>query len=167
MRFAVRLRALTGALVALLLLAGVLAVDAKADLVRSLPDLTPAAPPLPATPAAPVVAPVATPAPAGTSASAASKAVPGRDALWGDLAPAFPGDLVVKQPDGSTFRAQLTGGEVGGALEVDGFTVTKRADGWWAYATSRQAGSLVASAARVGLDARPARRTWVGPRTCG
>jgi M6 family metalloprotease-like protein len=162
MRFAVRLRALAGALVALLLVSGVLALDARADLLSPLHDLTPAAPDVPATPVAPTAAPVVAPVATGAATATAPAAKAAPPAAWGDLAPAFPGDLVVKQPDGSTFRAQLTGGEVGGALEVGGYSVTKRADGWWTYATSRQAGELVASAARVGLDARPAVAPHVG-----
>ncbi len=76
--------------------------------------------------------------------------------VWGDLYPASPADLVVKQPDGSKFKARLTGAEVGGALEHEGYTVTKRSDGWWVFATGRNdEGSLVGSDARVGLDARP------------
>jgi M6 family metalloprotease-like protein len=155
MLFRLRLRALLGALVALLLVSGIVAVDARADLLPPLPVIgTPPAPDLPALPEAPTVAPGAS--------SVAAPATASDEPVWGDLAPAFPGDLVVKQPDGSTFKAQLTGGEVGGALEVDGYTITKRADGWWAWATSRNAAGLVASAARVGLDARPALTPHLG-----
>jgi M6 family metalloprotease-like protein len=75
--------------------------------------------------------------------------------VWGDFAPAFPGDIVVSQPDGSKFKALLTGGEIGGTLEVDGYTVTKRADGWWVFAAGREGRSLLETVARVGLDQRP------------
>jgi M6 family metalloprotease-like protein len=157
MRFAVRLRALAGAVVAMLLVGGILAVDARADLLPPLPRLTP--PTVPTVPALPAVPDVAAPV---TGAATTAAPAAGSRAVWGDLAPAFPGDIVVKQPDGRTFRAQLTGGEVGGTLEVDGYTVTKRADGWWTYATGRDADGLVASAARAGLDAVPAVAQHVG-----
>ena len=76
--------------------------------------------------------------------------------VWGDLYPATPADIVVKQPDGSTFKASLTDAEIGGNLEYQGYTVRKRADGWWVYATGRDdKGRLVGSDARVGLDSRP------------
>jgi M6 family metalloprotease-like protein len=158
MHVAVRRRALIGALAALLLVGGVFAVDAKADLLPPLPVVgSPHVPETPALPALPAV-----PAVGAAPGAAAAPAAPAGEAVWGDLAPAFPGDIIVKQPDGSTFKAQLTGGEVGGALEADGYTVTKRADGWWAWATSRGPDGLVASAARVGLDARPAVSPHVG-----
>ena len=76
--------------------------------------------------------------------------------VWGDYAPAIPGDLVVKQPDGSSFKATLTNAEIGGNLEVDGYTVVKQADGWWVYASKRSHGELVPSIAKVGIDAVPA-----------
>ncbi|HYD09545.1 MAG TPA: immune inhibitor A domain-containing protein, partial [Acidimicrobiales bacterium] len=81
---------------------------------------------------------------------------PAAPLVWGDFAPGFPGDIVVKQPDGSQFKAQLTGGEIGGNLEVDGYTVTKRADGWWVYASGHEGRTLLESAAKAGLDAVPA-----------
>ncbi|MPZ68575.1 MAG: hypothetical protein GEU71_03500 [Actinobacteria bacterium] len=76
--------------------------------------------------------------------------------VWGDLYPASPADIVVKQPDGSTFKASLTNAEIGGSLEHLGYTVRKRPDGWWVYATGRDdKGRLTGSDARVGIDARP------------
>jgi len=75
--------------------------------------------------------------------------------VWGDFYPAFPGDIVVRQPDGSTFKAQLTNGEIGGNLELDGYTVTKRADGWWVYASGRDGTTLSESSSRAGHDDPP------------
>jgi M6 family metalloprotease-like protein len=93
--------------------------------------------------------------------------------VWGDAVPAFPGDIVVHQPDGSTFKANLTNAEIGGHLEVDGYTVTKRDDGWWTYAAEGAGGDgVTATASRVGLDARSATlapgigrtpNVWAGP----
>lgn len=75
--------------------------------------------------------------------------------VWGDLYPAIPADIVVKQPDGSTFKARLTNAEIGGNLEVGGFTVM-RSDGWWTYAAGRNSDNqLVPTGARVGVDVRP------------
>lgn len=76
--------------------------------------------------------------------------------VWGDLYPANPADIVVKQPDGSTFKASLTNAEIGGSLEYQGYTVRKRPDGWWVFATGRDdRGRLIGSDARVGINARP------------
>jgi hypothetical protein len=87
-------------------------------------------------------------APAGVlSARADDPPVTAPSTVWGDFAPAFPGDIVVRQPDGTSFKAQLTGAEIGGGLEVDGYTVTKGDDGWWTYE---------GSSARAGHDAPPA-----------
>ena len=80
----------------------------------------------------------------------------GEKLVFGDFAPAFPGDLVVKQPDGRSFKGQLTNAEVGGDVELDGYTVMKRADGWWVYALRRDGGTLVPSNARAGRDPVPA-----------
>lgn len=90
-----------------------------------------------------------------TGAPAAAAKAPAR-AAWGDLYPAFPGDIVVRQPDGSSVKAQLTDAEVGGNLELDGFTLTKRADGWWVYAAGRDGTTLTESSARAGHDDPPA-----------
>lgn len=96
-------------------------------------------------------------APNGAQAGAPGKPLPQPEKLiWGDLAPAFPGDIVVKQPDGSTFKAKLTNAEIGGDLEVGGHTVTKRQDGWWVYAAGREGGRLTETGSRAGLDAVPA-----------
>lgn len=76
--------------------------------------------------------------------------------VWGDLYPAMPEDMVVNQPDGTTFKANLTNAEIGGNLEYEGYTVKKRNDGWWVYATGRDENGLIASDRRVGIDAAPA-----------
>lgn len=75
---------------------------------------------------------------------------------WGEFAEATDTALVVRQPDGSTFKAKLTNADVGGALEVEGYSVVKGKDGWWRYATGRDASGLVAGEDRVGVDQRPA-----------
>jgi M6 family metalloprotease-like protein len=63
---------------------------------------------------------------------------------------------VLKQPDGTSFSAKLTPGEVGGAFEVEGYTVTRGTDRVWRYATGRsKAGELIASAAVAGKAAPP------------
>src|SRR4051812_34711825 len=86
-------------------------------------------------------------APAGIWTARASDPAPAATGMWGDFAPAFPGDIVVRQPDGSTFKGRLTNAEIGGAMEVDGYSVSKGDDGWWTYGTT---------SARVGIDKRPA-----------
>jgi M6 family metalloprotease-like protein len=76
--------------------------------------------------------------------------------IFGDFYPPTPDLVVVRQPDGTVFKAALTYAEIGGALEVGGYSVTRRADGWWVYAAGRDgAGKLTPTAARVGLDTRP------------
>jgi M6 family metalloprotease-like protein len=57
--------------------------------------------------------------------------------------------LTVRQPDGSSFGARLTPAELGGHLEVDGYTVLKGGDGWWRYAAAGLRG-LSPSSAVVG-----------------
>ncbi len=76
---------------------------------------------------------------------------------FGDFYPAAPFDQVLKQPDGTTFPAQLTSAEVGGAFEHLGHTVVRGEDGVWRFASGRDArGALVATKAVVGRDAVPA-----------
>ena len=79
--------------------------------------------------------------------------------VFADFYPPTADTILVRQPDGSRFSASLTYAENGGALEVDGYSVTKRADGWWVYAAGRDAQGLAATPARVGLDSRPASLT--------
>jgi M6 family metalloprotease-like protein len=129
--------------------------------------------------AAPAVAP-----PAGVQLPPSTTAVPAPadgapadgipDQLrWGDFYPASPGVLTVHQPDGTAFQAVLTNAEVGGDLELDGYTLTKGVDGWWRYASGRDGdGALVASDRLAGIDAAPVdvppgvgriRNIWEGP----
>lgn len=76
--------------------------------------------------------------------------------VWGDfVAPDAPA-VVVTQPDGSTFHAQLTPAEIGGDLELDGYTIGKGADGWWRYASHQKQGRLTLTTARAGVDSVPA-----------
>ncbi|HEX4868523.1 MAG TPA: immune inhibitor A domain-containing protein [Acidimicrobiales bacterium] len=91
--------------------------------------------------------------PAVPTASAAPAAPAG--ARWGEFVDATDTALVVTQPDGSSFRARMTDADVGGALEVDGYSIVKGADGWWRFAERRGAHGLEAGGARVGVDQRP------------
>lgn len=68
--------------------------------------------------------------------------------IFGDFYPANPATQLLKQPDGSTFAAKLTNGEIGGTFETDsGHTVVKGDDGVWRFATGERDkdGTLVAS----------------------
>ncbi|MFA5785401.1 MAG: immune inhibitor A domain-containing protein [Actinomycetota bacterium] len=98
--------------------------------------------------------------PTGAAASpnakkASTQKAGANSSIWGDFYPAFPGDLVVKQPDGSMFKGRLTNAEVGGTLEVGGYSVTKASDGWWYYATGRNDKGLIASNRRADKQTRP------------
>ena len=94
-----------------------------------------------------------TAAQAGQDVPAATKpASSGR--VFADLAAPAPYAQLLKQPDGTSFSASLTPGEVGGAFEVEGFTVIRGADQVWRYATGRtKTGELLASKAVVGKGA--------------
>lgn len=76
--------------------------------------------------------------------------------VWGDLYPPAPFEQVLKQPDGTSFQARLTPAEIGGSLEVNGYTVTRGPDRVWRYATGRRDGNLLASDRVVGTHAPPA-----------
>ena len=93
-----------------------------------------------------------------TSSSTAT-AVAERPGFFADFYPPSPDTIYVLQPNGKRFPATLTHAEIGGALEVDGYSVTKREDGWWVYASGRNADGLTGSPARVGVDQRPASLT--------
>ncbi|WP_436792994.1 immune inhibitor A domain-containing protein [Actinospongicola halichondriae] len=97
----------------------------------------------------------AAPSAAATIVPTAASAAPA-DARFVDFVAPIDTALVVRQPDGTEIRAQMTPAEIGGALEVDGFSIVKSSDGWWRYAAKRALDGLVASDARVGLDPRPA-----------
>ena len=78
--------------------------------------------------------------------------------FFADFYPAAPFDQILKQPDGTGFKAELTAGEIGGTFETidTGHTVVRGADQWWRYATGRDAkGALVASSVKVGRGGAP------------
>ncbi len=86
---------------------------------------------------------------------------------WGDFVRPSDSVLRVTQPNGTVLRARLSDAEIGGHLELDGYTIVKGADGWWRYASGvDKTGTAVASPARAGVDARPAGlQTGAGRRT--
>jgi M6 family metalloprotease-like protein len=75
---------------------------------------------------------------------------------WGEFVEATDTVLRLTQPDGTELRARMTEAEIGGALEVDGYSIVKGSDGWWRYASGRGPEGLEASALRVGVDQRTA-----------
>ena len=114
--------------------------------------------PKPATSSSAATSPVPSDvAKARAEAAAAAKQTANVEGVWGDLYPAQPFDQVLKQPDGKSFTGKLTNAEIGGAFEVNGFTVTRGADRIWRYASGRdKAGKLIATDAVVGVDPVPA-----------
>lgn len=70
------------------------------------------------------------------------------------------------QPDGQLLELQLWGDEYAhGWQTLDGYTVRRdKASGWWTYARRDADGQLVASGARVGLDA-PVAAPYLRPGT--
>jgi len=77
-------------------------------------------------------------------------------ARFGEFVEATDTALVLTQPDGTELRARLTDAEIGGALELDGYSIVKGDDGWWRYASGRGAQGLQAGPQRAGIDQRPA-----------
>ena len=75
---------------------------------------------------------------------------------WGDFVDATDPALVLTQPDGTELRARMTDAAIGGALELDGYSIVKGEDGWWRYASGRGAAGLVAGSQRAGVDKRAA-----------
>lgn len=70
-----------------------------------------------------------------------------------DYAPASDLTMVLRQPNGTKLNARLTPAQLGGLLEVEGYTVIKGKDGWWRYAQGRNdRGVLVASKRVAGKD---------------
>ncbi len=73
-----------------------------------------------------------------------------------DYAPVTGAIRVLRQPNGSTFDATLTGAEIGGRFETvaTGHTVVQNSDGWWTYAvkSKKLQGQVVASKKVVGRD---------------
>lgn len=71
-----------------------------------------------------------------------------------DFVPVRKGLHVLRQPDGTTFDAVLTGAEVGGRFETlaTGHTVMKNKAGWWTYAkkSTTRLGAIVAGSKVVG-----------------
>ncbi|MDQ1447019.1 MAG: hypothetical protein QOI20_3485, partial [Acidimicrobiaceae bacterium] len=95
-------------------------------------------------------APVVTATKSGTAHALSRAAVIDRIATYADFAPPAESSLVVRQPDGTQFRARLTPAQLGGALEVDGYSVARGTDGWWRFASTD---------ARVAVDQRPGNLT--------
>ncbi len=81
-----------------------------------------------------------------------------RPLVFGDFYPPSPFEQVLKQPDGTGFKAKLSPGEVGGAFETldGGYSVVRGSDQVWRYASGRRDGRLVATGAVVGKDRVPA-----------
>ena len=76
--------------------------------------------------------------------------------FFADFYPAAPFEQVLKQPDGTSFNAELSPGEVGGAFETldTGHSVVRGADRWWRFAKGRdKEGALIPSAIKVGKGA--------------
>ena len=73
-----------------------------------------------------------------------------------DFAPPTGEIRVLRQPDGSTFDAILTGAEIGGAFETaaTGHTVVQNTKGWWTYGmkSRKLRGQVVPSKRIVGQD---------------
>ena len=102
---------------------------------------------------------VAVPTPAAAGPGALDREAPApRTAApsprWGEFVEATDTALLLTQPDGTTVRARMTEAEVGGALEVDGYSIVKGADGWWRYAVRRGSDGLEAGPQRAGVDKR-------------
>ncbi len=73
-----------------------------------------------------------------------------------DFAPANDLSMVVRQPNGATFSARLTEAQLGGLLEVHGYTVMKGSDGWWRYAQGRNDRGVLVASKRIVGKASPA-----------
>src|SRR5438105_945355 len=56
-----------------------------------------------------------------------------------DFVPADSLSQVLRQPDGTTFRATLSPARTGGLFEVGGYSVSRDAAGVWRYVTGRDA----------------------------
>ncbi|MEM3567431.1 MAG: M6 family metalloprotease domain-containing protein [Thermoplasmata archaeon] len=59
-----------------------------------------------------------------------------------DFVPPLNKPIILTQPDGTTFEAWLTGAEIGGKLEHEGYTVIKDEDGYWRYAEKTREGII-------------------------
>ena len=102
--------------------------------------------------------PIAAAAPAPRPDEPVAPLAPAKPAQprWGEFVEATDTVLLLNQPDGTEVRATMTDAEIGGALEVDGYSILKGGDGWWRYASRRGPDGLEASALRVGVDKRSA-----------
>ena len=76
-----------------------------------------------------------------------------------DFAPPNDLTLVVRQPNGARIGAHLTPAQLGGLLEVKGYTIIKGKDGWWRYAKAARA---LASNRIVGKDSPAGLKKGVG-----
>ncbi|MEM3396158.1 MAG: M6 family metalloprotease domain-containing protein [Thermoplasmata archaeon] len=84
-----------------------------------------------------------------------------------DFVPPINKPIILTQPDGSSFEAYLTGAEIGGKLEHNGYTVVRDADGYWKYAEKTRQGLVPGGI--VGSDLPPAEKgigrtasIWIG-----
>jgi M6 family metalloprotease-like protein len=89
-----------------------------------------------------------------TATSVASASTPGaaRTRAIGEFAPSAQLTQVLRQPDGSRVEAVMTDVAVGSAFEKSGYSIGKDAQGWWRYASGRDAqGRMVLSGVRANL----------------
>ncbi|MCX8173554.1 MAG: M6 family metalloprotease domain-containing protein [Thermoplasmata archaeon] len=70
-----------------------------------------------------------------------------------DFVPPVNKPIILTQPDGTCFEAYLTGAEIGGKLEHNGYTVIRDVDGYWKYAERTRQGILPGGI--VGKDLPP------------
>lgn|GEM_PF-5772762 len=77
------------------------------------------------------------------------------EARFGEFVEATDTALLLTQPDGTELRARMTNADIGGALELDGYSIVKGDDGWWRYASGRGLQGLDPGPERAGVDKRP------------
>ena len=68
---------------------------------------------------------------------------------------ASPTPFLVQQPNGQEILILNRGNHLQGWHEFEGWTITKRSDGWWVYANGNNNTKLTASNLRVGIDPVP------------
>ncbi|MGC9060370.1 MAG: M6 family metalloprotease domain-containing protein [Thermoplasmata archaeon] len=73
-----------------------------------------------------------------------------------DFIPPNPEPIILTHPDGSSFEAYLTGAEIGGMLEYNGYTIIKDSDGYWKYGENTRNG--LAPKGIVGKSEPPAEK---------
>src|SRR5688572_26670495 len=77
---------------------------------------------------------------AAVTPAQATASTPRPSAVSADFVPAAPLRQVLKQPDGTTFRAELSPARTGGLFETSGgYSVDRDASGVWRYVTGRAA----------------------------